>query len=244
MDYPLTSAAAIVVVVAAAMLGEQFAASARAGAVPIESPQAGGSLTIKAGLFDWLFGGGTGEEQQEPRRRRFERATPRDDRSDEERTPERHKDREEATFKTYCVRLCDGFYFPISSSVHRQGFADDTKRCEQSCPSRSRLFTLRIPRDDKAEMVDLQGHPYRDLPTAFQHLTRYDASCTCRGNPWDEEALARHRAYAQEAEHNAVNQVAEQPSAPAVKPQSRASRQKVWGYRAERRTRRDRDSDD
>jgi hypothetical protein len=105
---------------------------------------------------------------------------------------------------------------------------------------------MRGPREDTSKMVDLEGHPYSDLPTAFQHLTRYDASCTCRGNPWDEEALARHRAYAQEAEHGGANQVAQHSAAPVSKPQTRrrAARQNVWGYRAERRTRRDYDNDD
>ena len=48
-------------------------------------------------------------------------------------------------------------------------------------------------------MVDLQGRPYRTLPTALLYQTKYVADCTCQGNPWDEAALARHRTYAEDA---------------------------------------------
>jgi hypothetical protein len=238
-----TSSAAIVMLAAAALPGAGHRASAHLGPARIgAATEAGGSIIVKSGLFDWLFGGGPRDEP----RGTPERAPPRDGQSDEEQPAERRNPAEGATYKTYCVRLCDGFYFPISPSVRRESFSEDAKKCEQSCPSRSRLFTMRVPREDTSKMVDLEGHPYSDLPTAFQHLTRYDASCTCRGNPWDEEALARHRAYAQEAEHGGANQVAQHSAAPVSKPQTRrrAARQNVWGYRAERRTRRDYDNDD
>jgi hypothetical protein len=46
-------------------------------------------------------------------------------------------------------------------------------------------------------MVDLEGRPYTKLENAFRHQREYVPDCTCRGNPWDEAALARHRAYAE-----------------------------------------------
>jgi hypothetical protein len=46
-------------------------------------------------------------------------------------------------------------------------------------------------------MVDLEGRAYTKLENAFRHQREYVSDCTCRGNPWDEEALARHRAYAE-----------------------------------------------
>ena len=46
-------------------------------------------------------------------------------------------------------------------------------------------------------MVDRDGKPYRELPAAFLYRTRYLADCTCRPQPWEEEAAARHRAFAQ-----------------------------------------------
>ena len=49
-------------------------------------------------------------------------------------------------------------------------------------------------------MKDLGGQPYENLENAFRHRREYVANCTCRGNPWDEAALARHRAYAETTE--------------------------------------------
>jgi Protein of unknown function (DUF2865) len=103
------------------------------------------------------------------------------------------------TYRTLCVRLCDGFYFPISYSTRRERFSADAKQCEQKCPTGARLFLHRNPGEDVDAMVDLQGRPYRSLPTALLYQTKYVADCTCRGNPWDEVALARHRAYAETA---------------------------------------------
>jgi hypothetical protein len=103
------------------------------------------------------------------------------------------------TYRTLCVRLCDGFYFPVSDSTRRGRLSGDAKQCEQRCPSRSRLFVHRNPGENTDDMVDLQGHPYRTLPTALLYQTKYVADCTCQGNPWDEAALARHRTYAEDA---------------------------------------------
>ncbi len=102
------------------------------------------------------------------------------------------------TYRTLCVRLCDGFYFPVSDSTRRERFSGDAKQCEQRCPARSRLFVHRNPGEDANDMVDLKGHPYRTLPTALLYQTKYVADCTCHGNPWDEAALARHRTYAED----------------------------------------------
>ena len=68
------------------------------------------------------------------------------------------------TYRTLCVRLCDGFSFPISYSTLRERFAADAKQCEQRCPSRSRLFVHRNPGEDVDDMVDLDGRRYRNLP--------------------------------------------------------------------------------
>jgi len=116
------------------------------------------------------------------------------------------------TFRSLCVRLCDGFYFPISYSTPRERFAGDAKQCEQRCPSRSRLFVHRNPGEDVDDMVDLQGRGYRNLPTAFLHRTRHVADCTCRGNPWDEPAIARHRAYAETARQEVAGKTADKPA--------------------------------
>jgi hypothetical protein len=121
------------------------------------------------------------------------------------------------TYRTLCVRLCDGFYFPVSYSTRRERLSRDAKQCEQRCPARSRLFVHRNPGEDVDDMVDLQGHPYRNLPTALSYQTKYVADCTCHGNPWDEAALARHRTYAEDARQDLAGKTADLAS-PDVQP--------------------------
>src|SRR5215467_7410334 len=38
-----------------------------------------------------------------------------------------------ATYRTLCVRLCDGFYFPISFAVPASSLERDAERCRASC---------------------------------------------------------------------------------------------------------------
>jgi hypothetical protein len=102
-------------------------------------------------------------------------------------------------YRTMCMRLCDCFFWPVSYGTRRDRFARDAKQCEISCPSLSRLFVYRNPGAESDDMVDLKGRPYRKLPTAFLYRSKYVANCTCRGNPWEQDALARHRAYAEAA---------------------------------------------
>jgi hypothetical protein len=99
--------------------------------------------------------------------------------------------------RTVCVRLCDGYYWPISYATGSDRLAHDARQCEKSCPSRARLFLHRNPGQGVDDMADLDGRPYRKLPTAYLYRTQYIADCTCRGHPWEEQSLARHRAYAE-----------------------------------------------
>src|SRR5262245_30361455 len=106
-------------------------------------------------------------------------------------------------FRTMCVRLCDGFPIPMSFSTTRSQFAKDARRCAEAFPA-GRLYVYHNPAGEIDDMVDLDGHAYRQLPTAFLHQSTYVENCTCRGNPWDPEALARHQAYAAERTQQTV----------------------------------------
>jgi hypothetical protein len=63
------------------------------------------------------------------------------------------------------VRLCDGYYFPISFSTMRSEFARDADKCAASCGSEARLFYHPNPGGDVEDMVDLTGSATRDCPT-------------------------------------------------------------------------------
>lgn len=87
------------------------------------------------------------------------------------------------TFRTLCVRACDGYYFPISFSTTREHFARDQASCEQACPgAESLIYYHRVPGEGPESMISLSGEAYTDLPAAFSHRTALNPSCSC-GRP-------------------------------------------------------------
>ncbi|MCI5077278.1 DUF2865 domain-containing protein [Oricola sp.] len=89
------------------------------------------------------------------------------------------------SFRTLCVRTCDGYYFPISFSTAFDYFERDAQACAAMCPAtEAKLYFHRVPDQESEEMISLQGQPYTALPTAFLYRkTRTEAadpSCTCR----------------------------------------------------------------
>ena len=105
-------------------------------------------------------------------------------------------DRPRDTYRTVCVRTCDGYYFPISFSVTSDRFERDRQACENSCGTQGRLFVYRNPGGDIEDMQDLQGKPYRQLRAAFLYRTEYVADCKCKAHPWEQQARDQHRVYA------------------------------------------------
>jgi len=118
-------------------------------------------------------------------------------RDDDEDHSDRRPSQRYGGYQTVCVRLCDGYYWPISFSTPSDRLARDAEKCEASCGSPARLFRSR-PGAEPDEFVDLNGQPYSRLKTAFLYRTKFDANCKCRPNPWEREALDRHRMYALE----------------------------------------------
>jgi hypothetical protein len=115
---------------------------------------------------------------------------------------------------TVCVRLCDGFFWPVSKSTASTNVSRAAKQCEQACPGRSRLFVRNLGADP-GDMVDLQGRPYNKLENAFRHQREYVSDCTCRGHPWDQQSLARHQSYVEAAQGKGGAKRAKGPIFPA-----------------------------
>jgi hypothetical protein len=93
------------------------------------------------------------------------------------------------TFRTVCVRTCDGFYFPISFATVPSRFADDEKTCKSLCPaSDAALFSYRNPGEDMNSAVSIGGQPYPSSPNAFRYRTEFNPSCSCKGagQTWSE----------------------------------------------------------
>jgi hypothetical protein len=85
------------------------------------------------------------------------------------------------TFRTLCVRTCDGYYFPISFSTTQEQFGSDAQACSAMCPgAEARLFYHANPGGSPADMVSLDGQNYTSLPAAFQYRTSLNPSCSCK----------------------------------------------------------------
>jgi hypothetical protein len=100
------------------------------------------------------------------------------------------------TFRTLCVRMCDGFYFPISYATNSAAFTYDAEKCAAACGGDARLFYHANPGGDVGDMVDLTGRAYASYAIAFRYRKTLVKGCQCRPHPWSEAERARHRAYA------------------------------------------------
>jgi hypothetical protein len=99
------------------------------------------------------------------------------------------------TYRTVCVRTCDGSFFPISFSTTRKNFQTDQAKCTASCGD-ARLYAYRNPGSGIDEAIDISGRAYTALPMAFAFKKKVVEGCTCRPPPWSEAELQRHKTYA------------------------------------------------
>ncbi|MBI1383311.1 MAG: DUF2865 domain-containing protein [Rhizobiales bacterium] len=104
---------------------------------------------------------------------------------------------EYGTYRTVCVRLCDGYFWPISFTTGRGNFRADEQACASSCAAETKLFYYANPGQEPEDMVDLRGRPYSKLRTAFQYARQQVPSCKCRPDPWEAAAQQRHARFAQ-----------------------------------------------
>ncbi len=87
-----------------------------------------------------------------------------------------------STYRTLCVRTCDGFYFPISFATVPSRFRDDERACQRLCPAGDvMLFAHRNPGEDVNRAVTISGKPYTELPNAFRFRQEFNPACTCKG---------------------------------------------------------------
>lgn len=150
---------------------ELQAALARAGCGPAaQKPRRGG-------LFDF-FGGQEPEPQPE-----FQ-------------TPVYRSIDPNGRYKTVCVRLCDGFFYPISYSTYGARVGADAERCQTNCAAPAELYVHPVGREIE-QAISLQGSAYMDLPVALKYRKEYVKGCSCKQaeyNPAEIEAANKRAA--------------------------------------------------
>jgi hypothetical protein len=97
--------------------------------------------------------------------------------------------------RTVCVRLCDGYYWPVSFQVKRSQFQKDARICESSCNGEARLFHF-PSLGEIHDAVDSSGRSYARLPAAFLYRKKLVAGCACRPEAWSDAEVSRHQVYA------------------------------------------------
>jgi hypothetical protein len=83
--------------------------------------------------------------------------------------------------QAYCVRTCDGRYFPISAGDGQSRAAS----CNSFCPASETKIVYGGSIDHAATE---NGKPYSELPNAFRYRNELVAGCTCNGK--DQLGLA------------------------------------------------------
>lgn len=132
----------------------------------------------KRGFLDMLFGGGRSSEEPSGGGE-----TVLEPEMDPSATPH------VSTFRTVCVRTCDGFFFPISYQTTKNAFNRDEAICQATCPgSEAKLFAYPNPGGRMEGAADVNGEPYTKLENAFRYRKEFVAGCSCKpeGMNWAE----------------------------------------------------------
>lgn len=122
----------------------------------------------EAGLFDFLFGRST--PQAAPV------APPVDLPSDALPPPPGPGSHGDSGIRgmAFCVRLCDGRYFPVQG----RGGVSAAQMCQSFCPASA---TKTLAGSNIARAFASDGTRYADLPNAYLFREKYLADCTCNG---------------------------------------------------------------
>lgn len=83
--------------------------------------------------------------------------------------------------KSICVRLCDGFAFPVGVYHGEQDRASHEATCQSECPgAETALYLVPAGSDALGDAVRVgSGRDYSQLPEAFHYTTVLSDSCSC-----------------------------------------------------------------
>jgi Protein of unknown function (DUF2865) len=120
-------------------------------------------------------------------------------------------------YRSVCVRLCDGYYYPVSYSTYGSRVATDAEKCQANCAAPAELYVYRNPGQDIEQAISLSGSAYMDLPVALRYRQEFVKGCSCKQseyNPTEIEA-ANKKAQAEPAATGAQANAAGGAPAPA-----------------------------
>ncbi|MEL7303625.1 MAG: DUF2865 domain-containing protein [Pseudomonadota bacterium] len=103
--------------------------------------------------------------------------------------------------RTVCVRVCDGYYFPINFRSSHRRLRRDAKVCQARCPGQGRLYYMTGSRAEIETARDRRGRRYTVLKTAFRYRKSLTPNCACKPEPWTLSERMRHAGYAIDAGH-------------------------------------------
>lgn len=100
------------------------------------------------------------------------------------------------TYTAMCVRLCDGYYYPIASRASRNKLYELARKCEDGCSGAAKLFYTPTTAPNIEHMTDLSGRAYENLDNAFVYRKKRVKGCGCKPPPWSYQARAEHAKFA------------------------------------------------
>jgi hypothetical protein len=96
------------------------------------------------------------------------------------------------TIRTVCVRLSDGYFWPISYATLPDYITNDAQACTASCPTTPvALYYYNNPGEEPEQMRSVLGEPYASLPTAFAYRNAIDTSASCKVAPQSDGAITQ-----------------------------------------------------
>jgi hypothetical protein len=86
-----------------------------------------------------------------------------------------------ATYRTLCVRLCDGYYFPVSFSTLPNHFQRDAEVCQSRCAAPAELFYHQNPGGAVEQAISVATQqPYTSLKSAWRYRKEFVQGCSCK----------------------------------------------------------------
>ncbi|MEM6616258.1 MAG: DUF2865 domain-containing protein [Pseudomonadota bacterium] len=91
-------------------------------------------------------------------------------------------------YRTVCVRMCDGYFFPVSFSTTKSRFRKDANACQKlSGNAETELFYFKLPDETLENARSLSGKRYASMDNAFKFKRQFVNGCSFHGT--DEKLI-------------------------------------------------------